>query len=215
MGGSIRMHMRGAFVLPLLLTSAIASTALAQERPARDEQAAETERWSLPVGASEWMVTAGPAFGVSLFHSEPGHRYVLSSVSWGHVLTRPRGSGLFRGQFVWAFEGIPLFGQHSPDDTIGLGVTPIVWRWNFQPRGRVGHFAELAGGLLWTGEPVPRRTTTANFTAHIGYGVRYFVTPTRAFVAGYRFHHISNGNRLERNPGVNAHVMQFGFSLIR
>jgi hypothetical protein len=62
---------------------------------------------------------------------------------------------------------------------------------------------------------VPARTTTANFTAHVAYGLRYFVRPHLAFVAGYRLHHISNGNRLERNPGINAHVLQAGVSLLR
>jgi hypothetical protein len=100
-------------------------------------------------------------------------------------------------------------------NTIGFGVSPLVWRWNFQPRGKLAPFAELAGGALWTRDPVPENTTTANFTAHVGYGVRYFVWPQTAIVVGYRFHHISNGNRLDENPGINAHVLQFGVSFAR
>ena len=68
---------------------------------------------------------------------------------------------------------------------------------------------------LWTKDPVPARTTTTNFTAHAGAGLRIFIRPHDAFIISYRLHHISNGNRLERNPGVNAHVLQFGWSYLR
>ena len=167
------------------------------------------------VGASEWMVTGGPAFGVVIFHSAGGHRYALQTISWGRVLTGPLGSGMWRGRFEWAIEGVPVFGQFAPTRTYGVGVTPLLWRWNFEPRGTAAPFAELAGGALFTTDPVPVRTTSANFTAHAGVGVRLFVRPTQALVLGYRFHHISNGNRLERNPGVNAHVLQIGWTRLR
>jgi hypothetical protein len=167
------------------------------------------------VGSSEWMAKTGPAFGVVLFHSSPGHKYLLSSLSWGRVLSRPIGPGVLRGRFEWAVEVVPLFSQHAPDDTFGMGVTPLTWRWNFDRHGKVAPFAELAGGLLWTRDAVPPETTKGNFTAHISYGVRYFVRPRQALVASYLFHHISNGNRLEKNPGVNAHSIQFGWSLMR
>jgi hypothetical protein len=170
---------------------------------------------NLEVGTSEWMATAGPGLGVPIFHSAAGHRYLLPSLSWGRLLTRPRGPGILRGQFEWSVELVPIFGQLKPEKTYGLGFSPLVWRWNFTPRGRVVQFAELAGGALWTRDPVPARTTTANFTAHVSYGVRYFLTPKAAFVFAYRLHHISNGNRLKQNPGVNAHVLQLGFSLLR
>jgi hypothetical protein len=167
------------------------------------------------VGSTEWMVTAGPGIGDSLFNSEPGHRYLVPSISWGRLLSRPLGPAPVRGRFEWALEVVPLFRQFNPLATYGFGVTPLVWRWNFEPRGRLVPFAELAGGALWSRDPIPAETTTANFTAHAGYGVRYFFRPREALVISYRFHHISNGNRLERNPGVNAHVIQVGFSLMR
>jgi lipid A 3-O-deacylase len=167
------------------------------------------------VGTSEWMAGVGAALGVTLFHSAQGHKYFLQSISWGRVLTGPIGPGVLRGRFEWAIEFVPLYGQFAPEDNYGVGVTPLVWRWNFEPRGRVVQFAELAGGGLWTKSPVPVRTTNSNFTAHASYGIRYFVKPRIAVVGSYRLHHISNGNRLDRNPGVNAHVFQVGVSLLR
>lgn len=169
----------------------------------------------LDVNTSEWMVSGGPAFGIVVFHSARGHRYMLQTVSWGRVLTEPLLQGPLRGRFEWAFEAAPIYGQYAPTNTYGFGFMPLVWRWNFEPRERFAPFAELAGGALWTRDPVPAGTTTANFSAHAAYGVRYFIRPQQALVASYRFHHISNGNRLDSNPGVNAHVLMFGFSYLR
>lgn len=205
-----------ACALVCLLWLVSSSTAFAQEPapPPAGERSSALEPL-FAVGATEWMVTAGPAFGVVVFHSSPGHKYLLSSLSWGRVLSGPIGPGVLRGRFEWAVEAVPLFAQYGPNDTVGVGVTPLTWRWNFAPAERIAPFAELAGGLLWTRSPVPPQTTRGNFTAHVSYGVRYFFRPRHAFVASYGFHHISNGNRLERNPGVNAHVVQVGFSLMR
>lgn len=170
--------------------------------------------WLLDKGDSEFMATAGAAYGVVVFHSAGGHRFVLQTTSWARVLSEPHLIGPLRGRFAWAVEAVPLFGQYEPTKTYGFGVSPLVWRWNFVGRGKVMPYAELAGGGLWTTEPVPDRTTTGNFTAHAGGGVRFFLSPSRAFVVNYWFHHISNGNRLERNPGVNSHIVQVGLSYV-
>lgn len=216
-----------AWPLALLFSFALTLPAAAQSTvpPAAQSSgpAAGTARGSASIdsntlltkGMTEWMFTAGAARGVVVFHSAGGHRFGLQTVSWARVLTDGHLPGPFRGRFAWAFEIVPLFRQVDPTRTYGFGLSPLVWRWNFQPRGRVAPYAELAGGGLWTGKPVPDRTLTANFTAHAGGGVRFFVKPHQSLVVNYWFHHISNGNRLERNPGVNSHVVQVGFSYAR
>ena len=204
-----------SLVLFLVLGS---SVALHGQQPATSEPPPSNESALEPlfiVGASEWMIIAGPGLGDSLFHSAPDHQYLVPSLSWGRVLSGPVGPAAVRGRFEWALEVVPLFKQFNPLTTYGFGVTPLVWRWNFDPQGKLAPFAELAGGALWTRDPIPAQTTTANFTAHAAYGVRYFFRPREAMVVSYRFHHISNGNRLDRNPGVNAHVILVGFSMMR
>jgi hypothetical protein len=167
------------------------------------------------VGDTEWMATLGSAWGVVVFHSAGGHQYLMQTVSWGRVLSGPKLSGPLRGRFEWAFEVTPVYGQYHPDNVFGFGVSPMLWRWNLEPRGKYVPFAQLAGGALWTTAPVPQGTTSANFTANAGAGVRILVRPQQAIVLMYRFDHISNGNRLERNPGVNAHALHFGWNLLR
>jgi lipid A 3-O-deacylase len=209
-------------VVAITLVLASAAPALAQATGDSDPPPATTAEQPplidgsfFEVGTAEWMVTGGPAFGFRIFHSAPGHRYALQTLSWGWMMSQPRGSGALRGRFEWAFEAVPIYGQYAPQRTYGFGLTPLVWRWNFEPRGRLAPYGELAGGALWTKDAVPERTTTSNFTAHLGAGLRIFLRPHDALVISYRLHHISNGNRLERNPGVNAHVVQLGWSNLR
>jgi hypothetical protein len=215
------LHARGVRTFCLLFLFTLASLAEAQD--SGDGHTATTDSTTQPfdgrplldVDASEWMVAGGPAFGVVLFNSAEGHRYLLQTVSWGRVLSGPLLGGPFRGRFEWALEAAPVYSQYAPSDTYGFGFTPIVWRWNFDAGGRIAPYAELAGGALWTRDPVPAGTTTANFSAHAAFGARIFLTRRQALVASYRLHHISNGNRLERNPGVNAHVVLLGFTYVR
>ena len=206
--------MRFALCAAVMVLTVDVSVATGQTNAATSQHDTTNLESLFAVGSSEWLITGGAAFGVVVFHSSRDHKYLLSSLSWGRVLSGPIGPGLLRGRFEWAIEFVPLFNQYSPDNTVGAGVTPLTWRWNFDPHGKIVPYAELAGGLLWTRAAVPPGTTRGNFTAHATYGVRYFFRPRQAFVAGYSFHHISNGNRLEKNPGVNAHVLQIGLSMM-
>jgi len=166
----------------------------------------------LDVGMVEWMITAGPAWGFVVLDSAPGHRYLMQTVSWGRVFASPRGPGALRGRFEWVFEVAPIYRQYAPSNTKGIAITPFVARWNFEPHGRLSPYAEIAGGGLWTSDPVPDRTTTVNLAAHAALGLRIFARPHEALVISYRVHHISNANSLKRNPGVNAHMIQMGWA---
>ena len=57
----------------------------------------------------------------------------------------------------------------------------------------------------------PARPAT-NFTTHAGLGLRVLGSHGRGVIIGYRLHHISNGNRVARNPGVNAHMLVIGWT---
>jgi opacity protein-like surface antigen len=163
-------------------------------------------------GVAEWTVAAGVARSVNLFESESGRSYAVQTIGWGRELTRELGPGLVRGRFVWAAELTPIFAQYSPSSIYGAGIAPLVWRWNFVPQPRWSAFAELAMGGLWTTDPIPDDTSSANFTAHWGGGVRFRPRGPHAVLLAYRFQHLSNGNNLSSNPGVNSHVLLVGWS---
>ena len=168
-----------------------------------------------PVGGSEWVVGAGGAASVNLFQSKRGRHYVVQTVSWGRELTRDYGPGVLRGRFAWAIEVTPVFRELQPSRAYGIGVAPVLWRWNFVPRPRWSGFGEMAVGGLWSSAPIPEQTTRANFTAHWGAGVRIGGARGRSLVLAYRFQHISNGNQLSSNPGVNSHLAFVGWSVSR
>ncbi len=169
----------------------------------------------LTAGAQELAVGGGAAWGVAVFHSASGYDFAFQSASWGRVLTAPRGPGILRGRLQWAVEVVPVFGQYEPRKVYGVGLSPIIWRWNFERGAQVLPFVELGGGGLWTTAPVPDRTTDSNFTAHVGAGVRWLTGARQGLVIAYRFHHISNGNSIQSNPGVNSHQAYVGWTWIR
>jgi hypothetical protein len=168
-----------------------------------------------PARGSEWQVGAGYAWSIDLLQSEGGRRYIPWTVSWGRDLMADAGPGVLRGRLMWAVEAMPLYWQYQPTDTAGVGVSPLVWRWRFVPRSRAAAFAELAFGGVFTGDPVPEGTESANFLTHGAFGVKWRPADRTTFITAYRFQHISNGNQLATNPGVNAHVLWIGVSVAR
>ncbi len=165
-------------------------------------------------GVTEWSATAAVARGIDLLQSNGGQRYAMPTLSWGRVLTDGRGPAFLRGRFEWAVEVTPIFAEWSSGRARGLAVAPLQWRWNLASRRSLHPFAEVGGGMLWTTRAIPSGTTGTNFMTHGGVGVRLLSGRHRGLVAGYRLHHISNGNRLRRNPGVNAHMLTLGYTWI-
>jgi len=169
----------------------------------------------LSARVTEWIVGAGVAKSVELFHSRGGIRYAVQTLSWARDLTSDHGPGILRGQLAWAIEVMPLLAESSPTRVYGFGVSPIGLRWNFAPRRRWSAFTELAGGFLGSSAGIPDGLARFNFTAHGGAGVRLPVASHRSVVVAYRLQHISNGNRLNENPGANSHVVFAGWSMTR
>jgi hypothetical protein len=166
-------------------------------------------------GDTEWAVGAGLARGVTLLQSDGGQRYAMPTVSWGRVLTDERGPRWMRGRFEWSLEISPLFAEWSSGRARGVAIAPLGWRWNLAPRGRLHPYLEAGGGALWTTAAVPAGTTGTNFMSHVGFGVRVLNASRRGVVVGYRLHHISNGNRVAMNPGVNSHMLTVGWTAVR
>ena len=162
--------------------------------------------------ANEWTLAAGLARSVNLFESTSGRSYAVQTIGYSRELTRELAFGPVRGKFAWGIEATPVFAQFSPSTIYGVGIAPVVWRWNFPPRRAWSAFAELSMGGLWTSDEIPEQTSRVNFTAHWGAGVRRPWRGANALLLAYRFQHFSNGNQLSSNPGVNSHVLLAGWS---
>ena len=58
--------------------------------------------------------------------------------------------------------------------------------------------------------------TQFNFTAQLGGGVQLFTSSRRTAIdLGYKYHHISNANLGNQNPGMDSHMLFVGVSLFR
>jgi Lipid A 3-O-deacylase (PagL) len=164
-------------------------------------------------GTVEISLLGGTSLPVPLFSANADHNLTMASFQIGRVMAGgPNGNNL---QLI--VDGSPFMQVRQPDAVFGWSVSPLFVRWNFPPAGDRGAriFGEIAGGLLFTSQPVPVRTTTLNFLDQAGFGVRFEESEGRAWLIGYRFQHVSNAGRVKPNPGANFNFVYLAFSFIR
>jgi len=166
---------------------------------AQDDDAAAIrhERWSAGVLASA---------GNGLFDRSNVH-FVRAGVRVGRVMTGEVGSGLGRGTFEVDSEIMPfddvVWGGYK--NIYGVGVNPLVMKWNFTHGKRIIPYFLAQGGMLWSTDNVPPgNTSKVNFTSGPGIGLNYFVKPRRSVSFDFRATHLSNASLGAHNPGVNA-----------
>jgi lipid A 3-O-deacylase PagL len=171
----------------------------------------------LQKGSVEVGLIVGTTLPISLFRAHKDRRLTMGSLDVGRVMTHQRGRGPLAGNFEFLLEISPLMVIHQPQHVFGLAASPLHMRWNFAPwrTRRLQAFAEVSGGILYTNHPVPVRTTDFNFIDQVGFGVRFATGPKRAWLAGYRLQHVSNGGRVEPNPGANFNFLYVGVTSLR
>ena len=108
----------------------------------------------------------------------------------------------------------PLITSSDPSTTTyGFGFAPLGIQANFRPRKKVQPFVGLSGGFLYFDKQVPGSLGTHfQFTADIGGGVEIRLHNKRALTLGYKYFHISNGNRGIINPGIDNNVFYAGYT---
>ena len=102
------------------------------------------------------------------------------------------------------------------ETTYGAGVTPLGLQADFRNSHHIKPFLHVNGGLLIFTKPVPLPDSGKfSYVGEAGTGVRIFTSDRRAVTLGFRFHHISNGNRSGSNRGLNEFVIYAGFSIFK
>lgn len=77
-------------------------------------------------------------------------------------------------------------------------------------------FVASTGGFLFFNEDVPvAGAARFNFTFDFQGGVQIVNGDRRSYTIGYKFNHISNGFHSDINPGVDLHMLFFGFSVFK
>ena len=123
----------------------------------------------------------------------------------------------------WVFQAVPLTFVGDPHTSngqrayaYGAGGSPIGAQINFVHYHHIEPFLTSGGGFLYFNHQMFGTTQQFNFTAQLGGGVQFFTSSGRtAIELGYKYHHISNANLANQNPGLDSHMLFVGFSFFR
>jgi hypothetical protein len=100
--------------------------------------------------------------------------------------------------------------------TIGEAISPVGMQWNFLPRRTMQPFIVGHVGYMYSTKQIPiPGAGSFNFTFDIGAGVELYRSKTKSIRAGYRYHHISNHNTANQNPGIDSGLFQVSYSFGR
>ena len=153
-----------------------------------------------------WVVGVLASGGSGLFDRD-NVQLVRAGVSVGRVLTGELGKGWARGTVELDAEIMPLdyvlWNGHR--NVYGVGVNPLVMKWNFTRGKKVIPYLLAQGGMLWTTDRVPPgNTSRINFLSGPGVGLNYFLRPRRSVSIDLRATHLSNASLGNHNPGVDS-----------
>jgi Lipid A 3-O-deacylase (PagL) len=191
----------GSFSVLLLVTN-LEAQALPEKGPRRS--------WDISV----WIAGAS---GEENRNSFSEAQIISSGVFVGKVITDEIGSGWRRGKFEYGVDLVPVFVHLRPESLYGVGVEPIILRWNSGlHRGRVTPYVELAGGIVRTSSNLPAGdTSNLNFTARGGGGIQIVSANQQFLDIGCHWWHISNANLGNRNPEFNGIQLNLGYHWLK
>jgi opacity protein-like surface antigen len=105
---------------------------------------------------------------------------------------------------------------HGRQWTIGEGISPVGFQWNFLPQRKTQPFLIGHGGYMYSTQPIPISTAGSfNFTFDFGAGLELFHSKNRSIRAEYRIRHISNHGTAHDNPGIDNGLFQLTYSFGR
>lgn len=140
------------------------------------------------------------------------------NVSTGQILRFPQPSRVVMVDDSTV--SVPNIGQFAPvygsEWTYGFGIDPIGLKLNFRAGQRLQPFIDTTGGLIVTTRDVPiDNASSFNYEFGFGSGFDYFLSERRSLRFGYAFRHISNNGLGVNNPGIDAGVIEIGYSFGR
>lgn len=97
------------------------------------------------------------------------------------------------------------------EDALGLNLG-LLFRWHFVRQEDFSLYVDGGAGLLGTTSQVPEDGSAFNFTPQVGIGATFPVQDENHLMVGLRWHHISNANLYDPNPGRDSILLYFGLS---
>ena len=227
---SSRVIQRTTFSSLLLLALSFGVLAQAPDSSSSSTGQAQQQSEGIQKRWNEFGVWGGISFhSPTLIGKTPDSRFGNIGLRYGRVLAASKTVA-----FEWTIDAIPLSILSTPRFTLvpngtggfivtqtrksvyGWGAAPIGLKFNFRRNRRVQPFGQATGGFLYFNEQVPvSGAERFNFTFDFSGGVQIVNTNRRAFTIGYKYQHISNGNRSSINPGVDVQMIFAGFSVFK
>jgi opacity protein-like surface antigen len=96
--------------------------------------------------------------------------------------------------------------------TIGEAFAPAGMQWNFLPRRKLQPIVAAHGGYMYSTRAIPTvNAGSFNFTFDVGAGFELYRTHSHSYRVEYRYHHISNHDTADDNPGIDNGVVQLSW----
>jgi hypothetical protein len=188
--------------------------------------------YTLKKGDNEFGFWAGGSFAATtafggLTEAEASDRkFVIAAFRYGRTLAANDSMAL-----QYTLDAIPLAvatGNITQVTTVGPvttfrretayggGLTPLGLQLDFANGSKVHPFIHVNGGGLIFNQSVPLPDAGRfAFVGEAGTGLRIFTSEREAVTLGFKFHHISNGDRAGSNRGLNQFVFYGGFSIFK
>lgn len=101
---------------------------------------------------------------------------------------------------------------HGRQWTIGEALSPVGMQWNFLPSRKLQPFLIAHGGYMYSTQAIPvQYAGSFNFTFDLGAGIELYQTRSQSVRLEYRYHHISNHDTADFNPGIDNGLLQFTY----
>lgn len=102
----------------------------------------------------------------------------------------------------------------TPSSISGFGMTPVGFQLNWIKNRWIQPFFKSSAGFMYLSNPFPNDLgTNFNFTLEIGTGLDIPITEHTILTLGYKYHHMSNGETGQVNPGVDSNIFYGGFTI--
>ena len=153
-------------------------------------------------GQHRWYLQGG--LGTNLDGSDPGS-FGLVGAGLSHFFANGQSLNLELNGLGFIQEG---------EDAVGLNLA-LLHRWDFIRRPDWSLYIDGGVGVIGTTSPVPSEGSSLAFTPQAGGGATIRLANDQRLMLGLRWHHISNGNLFEDNPGQDSIYGYLGINFPR
>lgn len=104
--------------------------------------------------------------------------------------------------------------QYKSGSFSGHGITPLGFQFNFNHTKVVQPFFKSSTGYMYFNKRFPdERGVRFNFTLELGTGIEFVIGKNVSMSVGYKYHHMSNGEIGQINPGVDSNIFYSGITI--